>query len=53
MAAMKKKCFGKGEKNESARWCTLNETYASGAIEKTRELKGMEFEANDTQEFSK
>lgn len=41
------------EKNESARWCTLNEMYASGAIEKKRELKGMESEANDTRVFGK
>ncbi len=41
------------EKNESARWCTLNEMYASGAIEKKRELKGMESEANDTRVFWK
>lgn len=43
----------KAEKNESACWCTLNEMYASGAIEKTQELKGMESEANDTRVFWK
>lgn len=42
-----------GEKNESACWCTLNEMYASGAIEKKQELKGMESEANDTRVFWK
>ena len=49
----KKKCAFKAEKNESACWCSLNEMYASGAIEKKQELKGMESEANDTQVFWK
>lgn len=44
----KEMCFKK--KNESAH-CKLNEMYASEAIEKGRELKGMESEANDTRVF--
>lgn len=45
--------FKKKEKNESTRWCSLNEMYASRAIEKKQELKGMESEANDTRVFWK